>query len=1040
MLSLLISIFSFDDTCLNPPEAKTENAAEKLGPVRRRVMTTTTRRLGRRFDRAGARAWKILSSVSFALALLTLSATAARTQQAPLENYAGFKGQTVSHVDVAIGPGVKLEDVLRLIQQKAGKPFSLAAIQKSMAALRATKKFSAVQLTVEPQSAGLDLLFTLQPASYIGVLEFPGALKAFPYTRLLEAANVPAESPFYDRLPRQAEHSLVRFFRQEGYFRPDVQTTVVRDDPHRIVNLIFHTDLGIRAKVGKIAIEGIPRRQANGILGHMGSFWTKLKRKSLTPGQTFSQTRIQQAIIFMRQYMQGQGRLTATVRFLAPKYDPETNRANLEFRIRPGPAVSVKVKGAKISSSALNSRLPIYPGGLVNRSIAGQGQRSLQDYFQARGYVKAKVSTQFRRDPGRVTIDYSVHLGHRYRIAEVTFQGNHYFDEDRLEAASAIKDGKAILGFTISHGQFSSALVSQSEAAIATLYKNAGFAGVSVHSKVSETRKTVHVTFTIDEGAQDKVATLRVEGNRTEPLRVISGGQPLHLAPGKPFSQHAITQDRNEILANYYDLGYLNAQFQSTVSRSHADPHRMNVVYRISEGPQGQITAVLPVGERVTRPDFLKKTAERSISQGKPLSQGAFYTAESHLYKLNIFDWVSVGPLEPLASQQRQEVLVKVHESSRYTMNVGGGVEVLPRSANIPVGAVALPGLPTITLGNKFTASQKSFWGPRFSFSLARHNILGRAETATLATVLSRLTQSGEITYADPRFVGSSWSSLFGISAQRTTANPIYTAALGQAFFRADKTLGSHRTKNLILRYGFQYTDLTKVIIPGLVLPQDRHVRLSTFSAEYVHDTRDNPLNAHHGIFQTFSFGVTPTALGSSANFVRLLGQNAFYVPVRPWLTWANNVRLGFAIPFSGSAVPLTARFFSGGADSLRGFPINGAGPQRPVPVCSNPSDPSTCTLISVPIGGDMLFILNSEARFPLHLLSNLGGVFFYDGGNVYKNINFPQLIDNYTNTIGAGLRYTTPVGPIRFDVGYRLTPIPGVRALQYFVTIGQAF
>jgi outer membrane protein insertion porin family len=157
-------------------------------------------------------------------------------------------------------------------------------------------------------------------------------------------------------------------------------------------------------------------------------------------------------------------------------------------------------------------------------------------------------------------------------------------------------------------------------------------------------------------------------------------------------------------------------------------------------------------------------------------------------------------------------------------------------------------------------------------------------------------------------------------------------------------------------------------------------------------------------------------------------------------LTWANNFRLGLAIPFAGSAVPQSERFFSGGADSLRGFPINGAGPQRPVSVCSNPNDPSTCTLISVPVGGDMLAIFNSELRFPIPLKKDLGGVLFYDGGNVYKNINLRQFGDDYTHTIGFGFRYKTPVGPIRFDVGRRLTSVPGVNATQYFVTLGQAF
>jgi len=217
-------------------------------------------------------------------------------------------------------------------------------------------------------------------------------------------------------------------------------------------------------------------------------------------------------------------------------------------------------------------------------------------------------------------------------------------------------------------------------------------------------------------------------------------------------------------------------------------------------------------------------------------------------------------------------------------------------------------------------------------------------------------------------------------------------------------------------------------------------VRLSTFDGEYVRDTRDQPLDAHHGIYQTFDFGVTSKALGASADFVRFLGQTAFYVPVKPWLVWATNFRLGLAAPFSGSDVPLSERFFSGGADSLRGFPINGAGPQRPVPVCTNPSNPATCTLISVPVGGNMLFIVNSEARFPLPFKKGLGGAFFYDGGNVYSNISIKQLADDFTHSVGAGLRYNTPVGPVRLDFGYRITSEPGIKATQYFVTLGQSF
>src|ERR1700738_2123618 len=105
---------------------------------------------------------------------------------------------------------------------------------------------------------------------------------------------------------------------------------------------------------------------------------------------------------------------------------------------------------------------------------------------------------------------------------------------------------------------------------------------------------------------------------------------------------------------------------------------------------------------------------------------------------------------------------------------------------------------------------------------------------------------------------------------------------------------------------------------------------------------------------------------------------------MRPWLTWANNFRIGLASPFAGSYVPLSERFFSGGADSLREFPISGAGPQRAVAGCSNPSDAATCSIISVPVGGHMLAIVNSEARFPIPLKSGLGGGGFYYGCHGY--------------------------------------------------------
>jgi outer membrane protein assembly factor BamA len=218
-------------------------------------------------------------------------------------------------------------------------------------------------------------------------------------------------------------------------------------------------------------------------------------------------------------------------------------------------------------------------------------------------------------------------------------------------------------------------------------------------------------------------------------------------------------------------------------------------------------------------------------------------------------------------------------------------------------------------------------------------------------------------------------------------------------------------------------------------------VRLSTVSATYIRDTRDFQLDAHKGIYETFEFDLNPSALGSNVDFGRFIGQTAYYKKLPANIIWANSVRLGMAKAFSGSHIPLSEEFFTGGGSTIRGFPLNGAGPQRVIPACGDPADPSTCENITVPVGGNQLFIVNSEFRIPVSvpglLEKGLSVVPFYDGGNVFRTIGFHG---QYTNTIGFGFRYATPVGPIRLDIGHNLNAPPGIKSTQIFVTVGQAF
>ena len=229
------------------------------------------------------------------------------------------------------------------------------------------------------------------------------------------------------------------------------------------------------------------------------------------------------------------------------------------------------------------------------------------------------------------------------------------------------------------------------------------------------------------------------------------------------------------------------------------------------------------------------------------------------------------------------------------------------------------------------------------------------------------------------------------------------------ASYQFQRFLDKKKEDVFFLRYSFSQTDLTRILIPELVPTQDQHVRLSTIAANVTHDTRDNPLDAHKGTLQTMETDFNASKLGSSVNFARLTAQEAYYRTLSHKIVWANSIRIGLAQPFANSYVPLSQAFFTGGGNTLRGFPLEGAGPQRPVQVCSTGSPP-TVLISRYLAGGNELLILNTEARIPVPIKKGLGLAVFYDGGNVFPTVGFHDFTSLYSNNVGFGLRYATPV------------------------------
>jgi len=957
------------------------------------------------------------------------ASSAASTASQTLSSY---EGQNVTAVQIAGRPDLDSSQYASSFAQKVGQPFSNEDVDRTAAALKAATNCDSVRIQVEPEAKGARVTFVLEPAVYFGIFQFPGA-ERFNYSRLVQVANYPTQTPFNTDDVEQDRNFLVTFFQQQGYFQADVKAEVKVDSQHGVANIIYHVSLGRQAKFGNIEIADNKPEQAAPLTHSLQTLTARLRSAAIRPGHVYHSSTLTKANQYLQSQLQKQGFLGVEVKLAGAQYHAETNRADIQFAVETGPATAVAVDGAHVWSWTRKSLLPFYQGVSVDDESVEEGRQALMSYFQAKGFFDVKVDAQLKTANTGKSIDYQISKEKKHKVSEVKVSGNSQLSSSDLTPHLTVEKSHLF-----SPGKFSERLVKSSVNNLIAVYRSEGFSSVQVTSKVMNTGGDVQVSFHVTEGPRDIVSSIKIDGADTFPEADFAPGG-LKLAAGQPYSQAHVKADRANIISHYLQAGYLNSSFRETAAAvSKTDPHHINVVYHIYEGPKVEAADLLTLGREHTQQRLIDQDVS-GIRTGMPLTESELLVAGSRLYDHpGVFDWAEVDPKRDITTQTAEDVLVKVHEASRNELTYGFGFEVINRGGSIPSGTVALPNLPPVGLPSGFKTSQTTFYGPRGTIQYTRNNVGGKGDSLSFTGFAGRLDQRGAAYYIVPDFLWSQWKATTSFSAERDEENPIFSSQQELATTQIQRTLDQAKKDTLFLRYSFAQTDLTRVLIEALVPTRDLHVRLSTLAANFTRDTRDNVMDEHKGFLESLELDFNTTKLGSSVDFAKVTGQVAYYKQGFHNIVWANSIRIGLAQPFANSFVPLSEEFFTGGGNSLRGFPLDSAGPQRTVLIEGNGCTPS-CP-ITVPSGGNELLLINSEARIPLPIKKGLGLVVFYDGGNAFPNVGFHDFTSLYSNNVGLGLRYATPVGPIRVDLGQNLNPISGIKATNYFISIGQAF
>ena len=484
-----------------------------------------------------------------------------------------YEGQNISAVSLIANPHRDLEPLRACVTLRPGDPYSEERIRASAEALEKAGGFPKVQVSVVPDVTGLRIRFLLEPAYYLGVVDFSGVAKSFSYTHLLQVVDLPDEDPFDpSRLPT-AQEALTTFLHGNGFFQAKVHTDAKIDDAHRLVSVSFSVEMGRQARIGSLEIVGPAVAERAKLHHSVRSLRARLSGGCLKPGKVYDRERISAATTLLKKALAKQHRLAAKVHENPPAYHPETNRVDVSFQIEVGPVVTVRTLGARLShipflgGREMKRLIPIYSEGTIDQDLVDEGQRNLTDYFQKKGFADVKVTSSIRNQPDQIVVVYQIDRGRKHKVERIVFHGNYAVSQKELMAHVVVKKSHIW-----THGSFSQKLLKQSSDNIQAVYQDRGYEDVKVTAQAVDREPQIDITFEIEEGPQTIVEDVKVSGNEKVPFAELAGSNGLELRSGVPYSPRKLAEDRNRISATYLNRGYLNAEVKVTLQHSQADP------------------------------------------------------------------------------------------------------------------------------------------------------------------------------------------------------------------------------------------------------------------------------------------------------------------------------------------------------------------------------------------------------------------------------------------------------------------------------------
>jgi outer membrane protein insertion porin family len=725
---------------------------------------------------------------------------------------------------------------------------------------------------------------------------------------------------------------------------------------------------------------------------------------------------------------------------------PEGTGVALTFRVKERPAIGeVVYEGLdELEESDLQETVTLEQGSVLSEPNVRSQLEKIRALYAEKGFFLAQVRYELDPRPNNeVTVRFVIDEGEEVTVRRVRFIGNKALSDDELLAVMQTGE-TGFFSFLAGNDTYRKEIFDEDLNRVQALYYDYGYLTVELGTpriELSPDRRYVDAAITIHEGPRFKVGRVKVaevddNGREIEPL---FGRKHLREAidfeAGDWFSRSVIAQNLQDLTREYRDEGYARAQLNPQTDL-HMETRIVDVLVTIRRGPLVYIHRIEIKGNDKTRDEVLRREAR--IAEGQLYSQTLVERGKDRMMSLGYFESVDISE-EDGSTPDRIIIHYEVKERPTGTFQLGAGF-----------------------------SSQETFL---LTGQVQQENLFGRGQSLAFNLQLSGIRQLAQIRFVEPYLHGSDWTlalEVFKMLRQQRSFNRDSTGGnitFGHPLYFIDEDL------SIFLNYHLEQIDITPATggafgTTGEHFERFRFVPLrnlfrsgltSSVRVSLSYDTRNNRLFPSEGVLATASTEVSDAVTLSDSNFIRHRVNFRGYLPLVWSFVGKLNVEWGLITSRDGLGVPIFERYFLGGITDVRGFPIQSIGPRVGSPSTYNDPTFGTVPERGVAFGGNMQAYYNLEIEFPIIESVGIKGVVFTDAGNTWNMDQSlcqpkPRFDDdqidpcgvhplNLRTSWGFGVRWFSPLGPLRFEWGFPFNPRPPYEDdVEFQFTVGNAF